>query len=78
MIIFTTFANSFSQTVTTDKNGNYIQSKTVDTANAIPTGKTFTTTKGEIYPVYKTKTGKLYVVRTSKKTGNKYKQYLKL
>lgn len=29
-----------------------------------------------IYPIYKTKNGKFYIWKTSKKTGNKYRQYL--
>lgn len=77
-ILLAMFADSFSQTVTIDKNGNYVQSKSLDTVKVVNTGKTFTTSKGETYPVYITKTGKLYVLRTSKKTGNKYKMYLKI
>jgi hypothetical protein len=77
-ILLAMFADSFGQTVTQDKNGNYIQSKTVDTVKGVPTGKTFITAKGEEYPVFKTKTGKLYVLRISKNTGNYYKQYLKI
>ena len=42
------------------------------------TGKTFTDTKGNVYPVFKSSAGKLYYVRTSKNTGNDYKVYLTL
>ena len=68
-----------AQTVKQDAKGNYVAVKsTSDTAATYkPTGKTFTTTKGDIYPVYVSKNGKLFVIRTSK-TGNQYKQYLKV
>jgi hypothetical protein len=42
------------------------------------TGKTLTTKDGEKLPVYVTESGKYYVVRTSKKTGKTYKQYITL
>lgn len=57
-----------------DANGNYHQLK--GTADTTATGKTFTDAKGSLYPVYKSSTGKLFVLRTSK-AGNVYKQYLK-
>ena len=59
-------------------NGNYVsitKAKTDTTPKA--TGKTFTDSKGKVYPVYITSNDKLYVLRTSK-SGNQYKQYLKL
>ena len=34
--------------------------------------------KGVIYPVYKSKRGAYYILRTSKKTKKQYKQYLKI
>ena len=40
--------------------------------NGKPTGHTY---KG--YPVYQGSKGGYYVIRTSKKTGNEYKQYIK-
>ena len=67
---------SNAQKVTVDAKGNYVAVKdTAATGKA--TGKTFTDTKGNVYPVLESKNGKLYVIRTSK-TGNQYKQYLKL
>ena len=47
------------------------QSKKVKN-NGKPTGHTY---KG--YPVYQGAKGGYYVIRTSKKTGNEYKQYVK-
>lgn len=36
------------------------------------------TIKGTIYPVYKSAKGSYFIIRTSKKTGTQYKQYLKV
>lgn len=60
-----------------DTKGNYIAVATKDTT-AINTGKTYTDLKGIVSPVFANKKGKLFVVKTSKKTGKIYKQYLKL
>lgn len=61
-----------------DSKGNYYQVKTDSTkTTAKPTGKTFTDGKGTVYPVMVSKSGKLFIVRTSKK-GNRYNQYLNL
>lgn len=60
------------------KDGNYValtSTKTLFTDTI--TGKTYTDTKGVVYPVYKSKNEKLYVWKTSKKSGNMYKFYLK-
>lgn len=69
-----------SQTVKQDATGNYYAVKAAkDTTTTYKaTGKTFTTSKGETFPVYESKNGKLFVIRTSKATGNTYKQYLKV
>lgn len=65
-------------------NGNFIEvslkDTTVDindmTANATKTPKTFTALDGTIYPIYLSSRGSLYIIRTSKKSGKEYKQYL--
>lgn len=60
-----------------DANGNfYTQKKSAAPKQDKPTGYTFTTSKGETFPVYVSENGKYYVVRVSKKTGEPYKQYL--
>ena len=41
------------------------------------TGQTYTDANGKTYPVYRSSNNKLFVIRTSKKTGNKYRYYLK-
>jgi uncharacterized protein YxeA len=60
-----------------DATGNYIASHKADTASNKPTGKTFTDSKGKVYPVYESVNHKLYYMRTSK-SGNVYKAYIKV
>lgn len=43
---------------------------------AIATGEYFKTSEGEKLPIMKSKNGKLFCVRTSKKTGAKYNFYI--
>jgi len=78
MLIVAMFANSkcFSQNAKLDSKGNYVQIKAPIDTTGTPTGKTFTTTKGDVYPVLISKSGSLFVVRTSAK-GTRYKMYLK-
>lgn len=40
------------------------------------TSFTWKDNKNNIYPIYKSKKGAYYIIRISKKTGKKYKQYL--
>lgn len=71
-------ASVSAQTIVKDAQGNYSAVKAAkDTAKTadIATGKTFTDTKGNKWPVYQTKTGRVYALRTSK-SGTQYKQYL--
>ncbi len=76
MLSFTLF--SYSQNAKVDKEGNFVAvSKTTAKQDTIDTGKTFTDSKGKVYPVFKTKRGKLYYPRVSK-NGNYYRAYLKL
>ena len=82
IIILTAFLGLFfglnAQTVQKTKEGNYIAvvaSKIDDKAK--DTGKTFTDTKGNVYPVFISAKGKLFVIRISK-GGKEYKQYLKV
>jgi len=76
------FTQSFSPTVT--KQGNTYtetqkppQTEAQAIGKATKTGDVFKTKAGEVYPVYISTAGKLFVVRQSKATGNFYKQYLK-
>lgn len=81
LLTFIALALSLStqaQNVKQDSNGNYIAIKQHKEAQQpVPTGHTYTDSKGITYPVYSTTAGKLFIIRTSK-AGNQYKQYLKL
>lgn len=60
-----------------DASGNFTTyTRAADTTKAA-TGQTVTI-KDTAYPVYKSVNGKFYIIRTSNKTGNQYKQYLKV
>ena len=62
-----------------DKDGNYVQvsaSGARAASPAVSTGKTFTDSKGKVYPVMKSGKGRLFVMRVSGKSGKEYKQYL--
>jgi hypothetical protein len=37
---------------------------------------TYTDSKGNVYPVYLSSTGKAFIKKVSKKTGKEYKQYM--
>ena len=67
-----------AQNVTRDASGNFHQVKKEAADSSRKTGNTYTTEKGEVFPVYVSKNGKFFIIRTSKNTGNQYKQYLKL
>jgi len=65
--------------VITDKQGNYtavVKTGAKQGGKATATGRTFTDAKGKTYPVYESKNGKLFIIRTSAKTGKNYNQYL--
>lgn len=69
-----------AQNAKVGKDGNYYAttSEKKSTQPAKTTGKTFTDSKGKTYPVMMSANGKLFIIRTSAKTGKEYKQYLKL
>jgi acyl-coenzyme A thioesterase PaaI-like protein len=67
-----------AQKVTTDAHGNYVAVKSERVkAEAKETGKTYTDSKGVVYQVMQSANGKLFVIKTSKNTGNEYRMYLK-
>lgn len=70
--------NSQAQKIKKDEQGNYIAVKYVrEKAVEKETKSTYTNTKGEVFKVYESENGKLYIKKTSK-AGNEYKQYLKI
>lgn len=63
-------------------NNNQVKiEQTTKQANAVkpgePTNLVYTTKDGKTLPVYRGAKGGLFVIRTSAKTGNQYKQYVK-
>jgi len=61
-----------------DSTGNYVSASTKKPPEpATFTGKFYTDSKEERYPVYKTKTGKLFYKKISKK-GTLYRVYIKV
>ena len=68
---------SQGQTLATiNSKGHYSISSDSSAVKAVNTGKTFEDKKGTIYPIFKSGKGKFFIVRTSAKTGNTYKQYI--
>lgn len=85
LFLLAAFCGLNAQTVTKQADGNYVQAKiaatpkTLDdlTKNATKTEATYTTNKGEKFPVYLSASGRPFIIRTSKTSGNIYKSYLK-
>lgn len=78
LVLFFTSFQAYSQNVVKDKDGNFTATKSDTTkTSAKATGKTYTDSKGVKFPVMMSKNGLLFVIKTSKKTGNKYNFYLK-
>lgn len=75
LISFLFFSSTSAQTIVKDAQGNYRSVKDTAKVSDLNTGKTFTDPKGNIWPVYQTKTGRVYALRVSK-SGTQYKQYL--
>ena len=68
-----------AQTVKMDAKGNFfaVSKHKIETKDSVNTGKTYTDSKGNVYPVYSSSKGSLFVGRTSQKTGNYYRMYLR-
>jgi hypothetical protein len=60
-----------------NNNGDYVMQKAVRTNDDSLTGKKVISADGNEYPIYVSKNGKYYIKKISK-SGNEYKQYLKL
>ena len=80
LITLFAFLTGDTQNVKQTPDGNFvaIQRDTARSNNDKLTGQYYTDTQGKKYPVYASKNGKLFVIRKSERTGNSYKQYLKL
>jgi len=77
LIIFCSFFTACSQNAKVDANGNFTAIKKQASNSDKKTGKTFTDTNGIVYDVFESKNGKLYYFKTSAKSGNIYKVYIK-
>ena len=58
--------NNFTQVVTAKSRGG----------KEVKTKYTYTDSKGDIYPIYLSGSGKAFIRKISKKTGKEYKQYM--
>lgn len=67
--------NSTAQTVSQQGN-NFTQVSNTKSGKETKTKFTYTDSKGKVYPVYLSSTGKAFIKKVSKKTGKEYKQYL--
>jgi hypothetical protein len=75
--LFLASSVAFSQPrLVKNNNGDYVMQKAVKTEDSL-TGKKVISADGNEYPIYVSKNGKYYIKKVSK-TGNEYKQYLKL
>ena len=67
---------SNAQSVTKQGNNFTQVTNKKSTGKETKTQYTFTDSKGVVYPVYLSSTGKAYIKKVSKKTGKEYKQYV--
>lgn len=60
------------------RNGNTFTevSKKKQKEALMPTPYTYVASDGTKYPIYRSSKGKYFIIRTSKKTGKEYRQYL--
>ena len=77
IILSLSLSTSAQQKATKTSDGVYTITSS-DKVGAIPTGDKLRTKDGELLSIFKTARGKYFVIRTSKKTGNQYNQYINL
>lgn len=60
------------------KGNNFTQvsNKKEVSGKEVKTKYTYTDSKGNVYPIYLSSTGKAFIKKVSKKTGKEYRQYL--
>jgi hypothetical protein len=75
--ILATASLTLSQNVERSKDGNFIAATQQKAVTDSLTTFTFTDGSGKTEPVYIGGKGSYYVARTSKKSGNYYRKYLK-
>ena len=79
ILLFFVATFAFGQSQSYERKGNnfYLVKKERAESKATETVYTFTDSKGNVYPIYKTEKGKYFIWKTSQKTGKRYKYYLK-
>lgn len=55
---------------------NFIEVTTSKKSKETKTEYLYTNSKGKVYPIYLSSTGKAFIKRVSKKSGKEYKRYL--
>lgn len=77
-LTITSFNIYSQQNVQVDKDGNYISIKNSRKGKSVATDKFFVDNDGAKYPVYKSKNNKVFIIKTSRKTGKSYNYYLNI
>lgn len=78
LFLFIAVSSQAQQLAKINSKGHYSIGSDTSVVKAVNTGKTFEDKKGTIYPIFKSGKGKFFIVRTSAKTGNTYKQYISI
>lgn len=78
LVIGVTSCHSQTLVVKRDGTKGYVNAISSDSSVRDEPMGLYTDPKGVEYPMYRTKTKKVYIKRVSKKTGKEYKQYLKI
>ena len=73
LTFFIVSLSCFPVTTVIDKQGNIVE--VMEKKDSL-TGKYYITRDKKKYPIYKSKRGKLYIIRVSKNSGKEYKYYL--
>jgi len=75
-MLFGLFMTADAQTTYKEEGNVFSSVKTTKTVTPDKTPYTWKDSKGKEYPIYISQSGSCYVIKTSAKTGNTYKQYL--
>lgn len=78
LILMLLSLTAFSQTKVSKSSDGYYKTEKVEKVKPVDTGLKFKTADGEVFPIYKSGEGKYFIIRTSKKTGKQYRQYLEM
>lgn len=77
LMMLTFSINTSAQSVVIKQGNTFVQVKKSTTKNPPKkTEYTYKASDGKIYPIYLSSKGKVFIIKTSKKTGKQYRQYL--